>query len=92
MTIDRVPGGLALDYIRGNLFAPDKMIPLPFDVPGPDNDLNEKIDYHVQRALAEEERMFPKRDGPLFFNFMRFSVLSVPFGEILCHHICECEY
>ena len=45
-TIDRVPGGLALDYIRANLFAPDKMIALPFDVFGPDNDLNGKIDYH----------------------------------------------
>jgi uncharacterized protein YukJ len=56
-TIDRVPGGLALDYIRANLFAPDKMFALPFDVPGSDNDLNEKIDYHVQRALAEEDAM-----------------------------------
>ncbi len=54
-TIDRVLGGLAMDYIRGNLFEPGKMIALPFDVPGPDNDLNEKIDYHVQRALAEED-------------------------------------
>ncbi len=66
-TIDRVPGGQALDYIRGNLFAPDKMIALPFDVPGPDNDLNEKIDYHVQRALAEEDAMiyaFGERWGP----------------------------
>ena len=66
-TIKRAPGGLAMDYIRGNLFAPDKMIPLPFDVPGPDNDLNEKIDYHVQRALAEEDAMiyaFGERWGP----------------------------
>ena len=66
-TLDRVPGGLALDYIRGNLFTPAKMIPLPFDIPGPDNDLNEKIDYHVQRALAEEDAMiyaFGERWGP----------------------------
>jgi uncharacterized protein YukJ len=34
-----------------------KMIALPFDVPGPDNDLNEKIDFHVHRALAEEDAM-----------------------------------
>ena len=33
------------------------MAPLPFDVPGLDNDLNEKIDFHVQRALAEEDAM-----------------------------------
>ena len=65
--LERKPGGLALDYIRANLFAPDKMVPLPFDVPGPDNDLNEKIDYHVQRALAEEDAMiyaFGERWGP----------------------------
>jgi uncharacterized protein YukJ len=65
--IERAPGGLAMDYIRANLFKPDKMVPLPFDVPGPDNDLNEKIDYHVQRALAEEDAMvyaFGERWGP----------------------------
>ena len=56
-----------MDYIRGNLFKPDQMVPLPFDVPGPDNDLNEKIDYHVQRALAEEDAAiyaFGERWGP----------------------------
>jgi len=43
------------------------MAPLPFDVPGLDNDLNEKIDFHVQRALAEEDAMvcaFGERWGP----------------------------
>ena len=65
--LDRTPGGLAMDYIRANLFSPDQMVPLPFNVPGPDNDLNEKIDYHVQRALAEEDAMiyaFGERWGP----------------------------
>lgn len=65
--LDRKPGGLAMDYIRANLFKPDQMVPLPYDVAGPDNDLNEKIDYHVQRALAEEEAMiyaFGERWGP----------------------------
>ena len=58
-----------MDYIRANLFRADQMVPLPFDVPGPDNDLNEKIDYHVQRALAEEDAMicaFGERWGPEF--------------------------
>ena len=66
-TVERMPGGLAMDYIRGNLFVPDKMVPLPHDVAGPDNDLNEKIDYHLQRALAEENAMvyaFGERWGP----------------------------
>ncbi len=29
-TIDRVAGGLAMDYIRANLFSPDQMVPLFF--------------------------------------------------------------
>jgi uncharacterized protein YukJ len=52
---DPVQGGL--DYIRGNLFRPVDMVPLPFNVPGPDNDLNEKFDAVVQRALADESAM-----------------------------------
>lgn len=49
------PGELALDYIRGNLFDVTKMKPLPFNVPGRDNDLNELIDLFIQRAIASEE-------------------------------------
>jgi uncharacterized protein YukJ len=52
--IDRKPNGLALDFIRGNLFDPRVMVPLPFSVAGPDNDLNDKIDHYVQRAMADE--------------------------------------
>ena len=37
------PGTGALDYIRGNLFDRSLMKPLPYNVPGVDNDLNEKI-------------------------------------------------
>jgi len=65
--LEMAPGGLALDYIRANLFRPDQMVPLPFNVPGPDNDLNEKLDFHVQRALAEADAMiyaFGERWGP----------------------------
>lgn len=51
------PGGVALDYIRGNLFDPTKMIPLPFNVPGPDNDLNEVIDHYIQRAMSDENAL-----------------------------------
>lgn len=61
------PGSLALDYIRQNLFDPMRMKPLSFDVPGPDNDLNEKIDRLIQRAMAEEEALiyaFGERWGP----------------------------
>jgi len=61
------PGTTALDYIRGNLFDRTKMRPLPFNVPGLDNDLNEKIDNVMQRAVADEEATvyaFGERWGP----------------------------
>lgn len=52
--LNRVPTAGGLDFIRGNLFDPRDMVALPHDVPGPDNDLNEKFDAIVQRALADE--------------------------------------
>lgn len=42
----------ALDFLRGNLFEPDKMQILPAEVPGPDNDLNEKIAKYVRWAIT----------------------------------------
>lgn len=42
---------LGLDYVRSNLFDPRKMVPLPHDLPGTGNDLNEKIDFHIKRAI-----------------------------------------
>ncbi len=61
------PGGPALDFIRSNLFDPSKMVPLPFNLPGPDNDLNEKLDQYIQQALADEDALiyaFGERWGP----------------------------
>jgi uncharacterized protein YukJ len=61
------PGGAALDFIRGNLFNRDDMRQLPFDVPGPDNDLNEKLAHYVRRAMADEQAAvyaFGQRWGP----------------------------
>lgn len=49
------PGGIALDYIRGNLFDVNKMKPLPFNLPGLDNDLNEVIDLFIKRAINRGE-------------------------------------
>jgi uncharacterized protein YukJ len=57
----------ALDYIRGNLFDRIDMRPLPFSVPGFDNDLNEKLDRLMQRAVADEGASvcaFGERWGP----------------------------
>jgi uncharacterized protein YukJ len=60
-------GGVALDFIRGNLFNRDDMRKLPFDVPGPDNDLNETLALYVRRAIADEQAtafVFGERWGP----------------------------
>lgn len=61
------PGGVAMDYIRGNLFDPGNMIPLAHDIPGPDNDLNEKISHFVERAINDSDAVmyaFGERWGP----------------------------
>jgi len=66
-TLAREPTAGGLDYIRGNLLQPGLMTPLPHELPGPDNDLNEKLDQIVQRAMADEEAWvyaFGERWGP----------------------------
>lgn len=65
--LESKPDSGSLDFIRGNLFDRTKMRPLPFDVPGFDNDLNEKLDGVVQRAMATEDSVlyaFGQRWGP----------------------------
>lgn len=65
--VPRRPGGIALDFIRGNLFQRTQMRPLPYSVPGPDNDLNEKLNAYVQRAIDDEDATiyaFGERWGP----------------------------
>jgi uncharacterized protein YukJ len=47
------PGGMALDFIRANLFDRQQMQPEPASVPGPDNDLADKLDHFVRRAAAD---------------------------------------
>jgi uncharacterized protein YukJ len=61
------PASGALDFIRGNLFDRTQMRPLPANVAGFDNDLNEKIDRVMQRAVADERAVvhaFGQRWGP----------------------------
>ena len=65
--LERKPGSGALDFIRGNLFDRSEMRPLPFSLPGFDNDLNEKLDRVMQRAVADENALvyaFGERWGP----------------------------
>ncbi|GIE75669.1 hypothetical protein Aph02nite_16190 [Actinoplanes philippinensis] len=47
------PGGVAIDFIRGNLFDRTSMRPVPAAKPGPDNDLGDFLDHFVRRALGD---------------------------------------
>ena len=61
------PGGPNLDFVRGNLFDPARMRPLPPDVSGPDNDLADLLDHHVRRAVDDSDSrlyVFGERWGP----------------------------
>ena len=65
--IGHTPSAGGLDYIRGNLLDRTRMRPLPFNLPGPDDDLNDRVDRVVQAAIAEEDAMvyaFGQRWGP----------------------------
>jgi uncharacterized protein YukJ len=65
--LDSRPGGMALDFIRGNLFDTSKMKPLPYNVAGPDNDLSELLHKYVDRSMAMESSVvyaFGQRWGP----------------------------
>ncbi|MDD9150641.1 YukJ family protein [Sporolactobacillus sp. CQH2019] len=57
---------IGLDFIRGNLFDPGQMIPLPADAGGSDNDLNEKIQDYIKEAMDKRAIIyaFGDRWGP----------------------------
>ncbi len=48
--VERAPNSVALDYIRGNLFAPEKMIIMPSDQEGLNNDLFERLEAILLEA------------------------------------------
>ncbi len=65
--VDSRPGGLALDFIRANLFDRTAMRPVPPEVTGPDKDLADKLDHYVGRAQNDEDARvygFGQRWGP----------------------------
>lgn len=53
--IERKAGGIALDFIRGNLFDVTKMTPVPADKPERENDVNDLIDLFIQRAIKNPD-------------------------------------
>jgi uncharacterized protein YukJ len=73
------PGGPALDFIRANLFNRLDMKLLPATLPGPDNDLSDRVEHFVKRAMQEASARvyaFGERWGPepqtrdKIFNFL----------------------
>lgn len=48
---ERKAGGIALDYIRSNLFNVTQMKSLPADAPGQEDDLHDIIDLFIKRSL-----------------------------------------
>lgn len=51
---ERMDSGVALDYIRGNLFDRTLMKTIKPIAPGPDNDLNDVIDGYISFAMGDE--------------------------------------
>ena len=65
--LQREPDSLALDFIRGNLFDRLRVQPLPHNLPGPDNDLSDRVEHYVARARLEHDAevyTFGERWGP----------------------------
>jgi uncharacterized protein YukJ len=61
------PAGWHSTFIRGNLFDRSEMRLLPSHLPGPDNDLSDRIEHYVKRAIEESSAMvyaFGQRWGP----------------------------
>lgn len=74
--IDSKSGGIALDYLRGNLFDVTQMKPLPADAPS-HNDLDDLIDGYIQQAINDQSAVLyafgqvwgPENKPDPYFNF-----------------------
>ncbi|MFD2571690.1 DUF2278 family protein [Spirosoma soli] len=71
------PNALALDFVRRNLFDTAQLVPLPLEVPGEDNDLNDKLDLYVSRAINNPDALIyafgetwgPETQADQYFGF-----------------------
>ena len=71
------PGDLAQDYVRGGIVKTNNMKPVPPDAPGADNDLKDKLEDAVLKALGEQgsvmyafgERWGPETKRDQYFKF-----------------------
>lgn len=48
------PNGISLDYIRSGIVKPKSMKPVPPDAPGVDNDLKDKLEDTIVKAMGTE--------------------------------------
>jgi uncharacterized protein YukJ len=57
---------IGLDFIRRKWFDPAQMVPLPPEVQGPNNDLNDKIQYYIHKAIEAQATIYAFGDkwGP----------------------------
>ena len=56
------PAGPSLDFIRGNLFQRDRMLPAPTALPGPENDLG---DYTLSSPAVSGGAFMPRPASPM---------------------------
>jgi uncharacterized protein YukJ len=72
------PDGLAMDYLRGGLVNPKAMKAVPPDQPGANNDLKDKLEEAVVKAMAEQgsvvyafgDRWGPEKKADQYFRFV----------------------
>jgi uncharacterized protein YukJ len=53
--LDSVAGGLAIDFVRTEHLQPSDFVALPATTPGDDNDLNDRVDGFVERAIGQKD-------------------------------------
>ncbi|MEO2076788.1 MAG: YukJ family protein [Bacillus sp. (in: firmicutes)] len=54
---------IALDYVRGGLFNPKEMVALPPFKSGPNNDLKEKVEFYVNKAMKNNAVIYAYGEG-----------------------------
>jgi uncharacterized protein YukJ len=72
------PGGLAMDYLRVGLVNPKTMKEVPPDAPGANNDLKDKLEDAVVKAVAQQgsvvyafgDRWGPEKKADQYFRFV----------------------
>ncbi len=75
--LQSAPGGLAVDFIRRNMFDVQELKPIPYNSPGADNDINEKLDFYVTQAMDEDgavvyawgDKWGPENAADQYFHF-----------------------